>query len=250
MANELFLAGFHAVGARVRSAPETVRCVYLDTSRRDKRMMAMREALAKAGIKVVAADHARLSAMVSREVPHQGIVASVTPTQSVSMNFESLLESITSETLLLILDGVTDPRNFGACLRSADAAGATAVIVPKDRSAGMTPVTAKAAAGANEHVPVIRVTNLARAITQLRDAGVYVLGTAGETDSTIYEFDQKRAFAWVLGAEGDGMRELTRKKCDALAAIPLLGAVESLNVSVAAAVCLYETVRQRRGLGQ
>lgn len=246
MAGESFLAGFHAVGARLRSAPESIRCVYIDFSRKDKRMAAMRDSLEKAGVKLVAADARRLSAMVGREIPHQGLVASVLPTASVSLDMKTLLEKIDDKTLILVLDGVTDPRNFGACLRSADAAGATCVIVPKDRSAGMTPVTAKAAAGANESVPVVRVVNLARAITELKDAGVFVIGAAGETDQTIYSFDQKRAVAWVLGAEGEGLRELTRKKCDALAAIPLLGSVESLNVSVAAAVCLYETVRQRR----
>lgn len=240
------LAGFHAVGARLRFAPETIRCVYLDAQRKDKRMVRLSEDLKKNGIKTIYADTKRLSAMVSGEIPHQGVVAQVKALPAAAMSFDELLDQISSRTLLLILDGVTDPRNFGACLRCADAAGVQAVIVPKDRSAGMTPVTAKAAAGAAETVPVIRVTNLASAIVELKDAGVLVVGTAGETDKTIYEFDQNRAFAWVLGAEGEGMRQLTRKRCDDLAAIPLLGSVESLNVSVAAGVCLYETVRQRR----
>ena len=159
---------------------------------------------------------------------------------------DTLLDSITPDTLLLVLDGVTDPRNFGACLRVADAAGVQAVIAPRDRSASFSPAAAKAAAGAWESVPVVTVTNLAASITELRDAGVMVVGTAGEAQKTIYEFDQKRAFAWVLGAEGEGLRQLTRKRCDELAKIPMFGAVDSLNVSVATGVCLFETVRQRQ----
>ena len=146
----------------------------------------------------------------------------------------------------MILDGVTDPRNFGACLRVADAAGVQAVIAPKDRSASFSPAAAKAAAGAWETVPVVTVTNLAASIVELKDAGVLVVGAAGETEKSIYDFDQKRAFAWVLGAEGEGLRQLTRKRCDDLAKIPMMGTVESLNVSVAAGICLFETARQIR----
>ena len=160
-----------------------------------------------------------------------------------------LLDQITDRTLLLILDGVTDPRNFGACLRAADAAGVQAVIVPRDRSARMTPAAAKAAAGAAETVPVVSVTNLASAIMELRDNGVFVAGTAGETDTTIYDVAQARAFAWVLGAEGEGLRQLTRRRCDVLAAIPMVGSVESLNVSVASGICLFESLRQRIAAG-
>ena len=162
-----------------------------------------------------------------------------------TLTFDELLDSITDKTLLLILDGVTDPRNFGACLRVADAAGVQAVVAPKDRSASFSPVAAKAAAGAWETVPVVSVTNLAASIVELREAGVLVVGTAGEAEKSIYDFDQKRAFAWVLGAEGEGLRQLTRKRCDELAKIPMLGTVESLNVSVASGICLFETVRQR-----
>ena len=162
-----------------------------------------------------------------------------------TLTFDELLDSITDKTLLLILDGVTDPRNFGACLRVADAAGVQAVVAPKDRSASFSPAAAKAAAGAWETVPVVSVTNLAASIVELREAGVLVVGTAGEAEKSIYDFDQKRAFAWVLGAEGEGLRQLTRKRCDELAKIPMLGTVESLNVSVASGICLFETVRQR-----
>ena len=190
-------------------APETISVVYADPSRRDKRMRDMREKLLAAGVRVMNADAKRLDGMASG-VPHQGIVALAEETH-VELDFADLLDQITDKTLLLILDGVTDPRNFGACLRTADAAGVQAVVVPRDRSAGMTPAAMKAAAGAAETVPVVTVTNL----------------------------------AWVLGAEGDGLRQLTRKRCDDLAAIPMTGAVESLNVSVAAGICLFESVRQR-----
>lgn len=190
------------------------------------------------------ADAERLDRIAGHGVQHQGIVA-VGSVLEKTLSFDELLDSITDKTLLLILDGVTDPRNFGACLRVADAAGVQAVIAPLNRSSHVTPAAAKAAAGAEESVPVVYVVNLASAIAELRDAGVMVVGTAGETDRSIYDFDQKRAFAWVLGAEGEGLRQLTRKRCDALAAIPMMGSVESLNVSVAAGVCLFESVRQR-----
>lgn len=240
---EVVLAGFHAVNARARTKPETIRIVYVDPDRRDKRMHECIERLKSLNIKVVGADDSRLRRM-SPDVPHQGIVALAAEVAN-RLSFEELLDAITPNTFLLLLDGVTDPRNFGACLRTADAAGVQAVIAPKDRSAALSPASAKAAAGAWESVPVITVTNLAGSIMDLRDAGVLCVGAAGETDKTIYDFDQKRAFAWVLGAEGEGLRQLTRRRCDALARIPMAGAVESLNVSVAAGICLYETVRQR-----
>lgn len=240
----MVLAGFHAVGARLKTAPETLEAVYADPQRRDKRMREMREKLMAAGIRVMNADAKRLDGMAG-DVPHQGIVA-LAEEREATLEFDELLDQIDADTLLLILDGVTDPRNFGACLRVADAAGVQAVVVPRDRSASMTPAALKAAAGAAETVPVVSVTNLAGAIVELRDAGVTVIGTAGEADKTIYEYDQKKAFAWVLGAEGDGLRQLTRKRCDGLASIPMAGAVESLNVSVASGICLFETARQRR----
>ena len=226
------LASFHAVTARLRLNPESIDEVYVDRSRHDRRMHEMCEKLKAAGIRPVGADAERLDRIAGHGVQHQGIVA---------------VGSVLEKTLLLILDGVTDPRNFGACLRVADAAGVQAVIAPLNRSSHVTPAAAKAAAGAEESVPVVYVVNLASAIAELRDAGVMVVGTAGETDRSIYDFDQKRAFAWVLGAEGEGLRQLTRKRCDALAAIPMMGSVESLNVSVAAGVCLFESVRQRVG---
>lgn len=244
MSKQVVLAGFHAVNSRVRVKPDSIKVVYVDPTRRDKRMQESRARLQEAGVKVMNADVKRLDGMAP-DIPHQGIVALANEIEN-ALTFDELLDQITDKTLLLILDGVTDPRNFGACLRVADAAGVQAVIAPKDRSASFSPAAAKAAAGAWETVPVVTVTNLAASIVELRDAGVTVVGTAGETDKTIYEFDQNRAFAWVLGAEGDGLRQLTRKRCDDLAKIPMFGGCESLNVSVAAGICLYESVRQRK----
>lgn len=245
--SSIVLAGFHAVGARLRMDPESISAVYVDLARRDKRMREMREKLIAAGIRVMNADDGRLTGMAP-DVPHQGIVA-LAEEKKAELDFADLLDEITPETLLLVLDGVTDPRNFGACLRVADAAGVQAVVVPRDRSAHMTPAAAKAAAGAAETVPVVTVTNLASAIVELRDAGVTVVGTAGEAEKTIDDFVQTGAFAWVLGAEGEGLRQLTRKRCDDLARIPMTGAVESLNVSVASGICLFESARQRRAAG-
>ena len=244
MAKSMILAGFHAVGARLRKDPDSIHCVYVDPARRDKRMMQMRDELKALGVRVMQASHERLNGMVSRDIPHQGIVA-MADSLEVAMTFDDLMNDIRPDTLLLILDGITDPRNFGACLRSADAAGVQAVIIPKDRSASVTPAATKAAAGASETVPVVTVTTLAAAIVELRDAGVTVVGAAGEATKTIYDFDQTGAFAWVMGAEGPGLRQLTRKRCDDLAKIPLTGSVESLNVSVATGICLFESVRQR-----
>ena len=244
MAKSMILAGFHAVGARLRKDPDSIHCVYVDPARRDKRMMQMRDELKELGVRVMQASHERLNGMVSRDIPHLGIVA-MADNLDVALSFDELMNNIRPDTLLLILDGITDPRNFGACLRSADAAGVQAVIIPKDRSASVTPAAAKAAAGASETVPVVTVTNLAAAIVELRDAGVTVVGAAGEATKTIYDFDQTGAFAWVMGAEGPGLRQLTRKRCDDLAKIPLTGSVESLNVSVATGICLFESVRQR-----
>jgi 23S rRNA (guanosine2251-2'-O)-methyltransferase len=247
VSRETILGGFHAIGARLRHAPESIEVAYLDPSRRDARMRELRQRLEAAGVRVVAADAQRLRGLAG-DVPHQGAVALARELEP-KLDFDQLLDAITPRSLLLVLDGVTDPRNLGACLRVADAAGVQAVIVPRDRSAGLGVATLKAAAGAGESVPLISVTNLARAITDLQAEGVRVVGAAGEAQHSLYEIDQTGPFAWVLGAEGEGMRRLTRERCDALAAIPLLGAVESLNVSVAAGICLYESVRQRRAAG-
>jgi 23S rRNA (guanosine2251-2'-O)-methyltransferase len=244
MTGKRILAGFHAVGARLRHAPESIEAIYVDARRRDGRMAQLQQRAAEMKVRVVAADADRLRSMAG-EAPHQGVVAVAAQLDQV-LSLDDVLNDVRPDTLLLLLDGVTDPRNLGACLRVADAAGVQAVMVPRDRSAGLTPSALKAAAGAAEAVPLIDVTNLARAMDDLRDAGVRLIGAAGEAERSLYDMDLTGPVGWVLGAEGAGMRRLTRERCDVLASIPILGHVESLNVSVAAGICLYEAVRQRR----
>jgi 23S rRNA (guanosine2251-2'-O)-methyltransferase len=241
------LAGFHAVGARLRHAPDSIEAIYVDARRRDSRMMQLQQRAAEAGVRVVAADAARLRGLAG-EVQHQGLVALAVDIEQ-AITLDDTLRDVGPGTFLLLLDGVTDPRNLGACLRVADAAGVQAVVVPRDRSAGLTPAALKAAAGAVETVPLLPVTNLARAMDEMRDAGVRLVGAAGEAPQSLFDVDLTGALAWALGAEGTGLRRLTRERCDALACIPILGRVESLNVSVAAGICLYESVRQRRAAG-
>lgn len=243
-ADQQVLAGFHAVAGRLKHAPESVQALYIDAERQDGRMRQLLAQAEAAGVRVIAAEARRLQGLAGT-VPHQGVVAVCGQPAQAAVNFDDLLNAVTPSTLFLLLDGVTDPRNLGACLRTADAAGATAVLVPRDRSAAMSPVVAKAAAGAAESTPLIAVTNLARAMGDLKEAGVWIAGAAGEAEQSVYELDLTGPLAWVLGAEGEGMRRLTRERCDFLAHIPLHGQVESLNVSVATGICLFETQRQR-----
>jgi 23S rRNA (guanosine2251-2'-O)-methyltransferase len=238
------LAGFHAVIGRLKHAPASVAAIYVDAERQDGRMRQLLARADEAGVRVIAADPRRLQGLAG-SVPHQGVVAvCAAPTQA-AVSFDDLLNAVQPTTLILLLDGVTDPRNLGACLRTADAAGAAAVVVPRDRSAAMSPLVAKAAAGAAESTPLVAVTNLARAMADLKEAGVWIAGAAGEAEQSVYELDLTGPIAWVLGAEGEGMRRLTRERCDFLAHIPMHGQVESLNVSVATGICLFETQRQR-----
>ncbi len=244
MSGKRIVAGFHAVTARLRHAPESVEALYVDAARRDKRMQQLLARAEAAGIRATSADASRLQRLAGATA-HQGVVA-LCRQADVARSLDEVLEGADPQTLLLLLDGVTDPRNLGACMRTAEAAGVRAVIVPRDRSAGLTPVVAAAAAGAAETLPLIPVTNLARAMDEIRAAGVWIVGAAGEADKTLYEIDLVRPVAWALGAEGEGLRRLTREKCDWLVRIPLFGHIESLNVSVAAGVCLFETLRQRQ----
>jgi 23S rRNA (guanosine2251-2'-O)-methyltransferase len=239
------LVGFHAVTGRLASAPESVAALYVDPQRHDQRMRRLCEQAEAAGVRVMHADARRLHGLAG-EVPHQGVVAVCEGPAALHRSLDDVLADVDARTLLLLLDGVTDPRNLGACLRTADAAGAKAVIVPRDRSASMTPAVAKASAGAAESTPLVTVTNLARAMEEIKQAGIWIAGAAGDAERPLYELDLTGPIAWVLGAEGEGLRRLTRDKCDWLASIPLAGKVESLNVSVATGVCLFETVRQRR----
>ena len=238
-----FLFGFHAVSARLRAHPDSVREIFLDAARQAPRARDLLTLAQQHGVKVVGVDEKRLEGLARGE-RHQGVVARVDPLDT-RLDLQDLLERARGPAFLLLLDGVTDPHNLGACLRTADAMGVDGVILPKDRSAGLTGTVAKVASGAAESVPVVTVTNLVRAMEELKEAGVWLMGAAGEAGQSLLDTDLTGPVGWVLGAEGPGLRRLTRERCDALVRIPMFGQVESLNVSVAAALCLYETRRQR-----
>lgn len=237
------LFGFHAVGVRLRTAPKSILELYVDASRKDARMRQFLQKAQEAGLRPIEADGLRL-ARLAGSGGHQGVVARVEPLAATT-SLDDLLDTLQEPPLLLVLDGVTDPHNLGACLRVADGAGAHAVIAPKDHAVGINATVAKVASGAAETVPYFMVTNLARTLGELKERNIWCLGLSDEATQSLYEADLKTATALVLGAEGTGLRQLTRKTCDALVSIPMLGAVESLNVSVASGICLYEAVRQR-----
>jgi 23S rRNA (guanosine2251-2'-O)-methyltransferase len=239
------LFGFHAVGVRVKTAPQSIIEIYFDPTRRDARMRQFIERATESGVRLIEADGPRL-AKLSGGHGHQGVAARVSEIKQVH-SLDELLEGIEKieAPLILVLDGVTDPHNLGACLRVADGAGAHAVIAPKDHAVGINATVAKVASGAAETVPYFMVTNLARTLNELKERNIWIIGTSDDAPKTLYQVDLKGATALVLGAEGDGMRQLTRKTCDELISIPMCGGVESLNVSVASGVCLYEARRQR-----
>ena len=246
MSTPKVLFGFHAVGVRLKTAPASIIEVYVDPTRRDARMKQFLSRAAEAGVRVIEADGPRLIKLTG-SAGHQGVAARVQAVEGVR-TLDELLDDLQEQgtvPLLLVLDGVTDPHNLGACLRVADGAGAHAVIAPKDHAAGINATVAKVASGAAETVPYFMVTNLARTLGELKERGIWVVGAADDAEQTLYDVDLAMATALVLGAEGPGMRQLTRKTCDALVRIPMMGAVESLNVSVASGVCLYEARRQR-----
>jgi 23S rRNA (guanosine2251-2'-O)-methyltransferase len=237
--------GLHAVNAVLVRAPERLLEIWLAQPRDDARVRELKRNAELAGVHLHSAGVDALLKMVGN-VNHQGVVAAIRPLKPWNeTDLAEAIQSLGDETLLLVLDGVTDPHNLGACLRTAEAAGVQAVITPKDRSAGVDGVVRKVAAGAADFVPVASVTNLARTLDLLKRAGVWVIGLDGETQQTLFDADLKRPLALVLGAEGDGMRRLTRERCDFLVRIPMIGKVESLNVSVAAGVALFEARRQR-----
>jgi 23S rRNA (guanosine2251-2'-O)-methyltransferase len=243
MAEGAIVFGFHAVTARLRHSPESVKEVLIDERRSDPRLKRLLELAAGQGVRVQPTPSHRLDGFV-KGARHQGVVALVSPV-SKARDLEDVLAQAGAAPLLLVLDGVQDPHNLGACLRVADALGANAVLAPKDRAVGLTPTVEKVASGAAETTPYIMVTNLARSLRTLQEAGLWVIGTAQDAPSGIGDCDLKQGVALVLGAEGQGMRRLTTETCDQLAAIPMVGRVESLNVSVAAGICLYEARRQR-----
>ena len=243
MSSPKVLFGFHAVGVRLKVAPESIVEVYFEATRRDARMRQFIERAKEAGVRLIEADGLRLSKLAGSH-GHQGVAALVKPME-LARSLDDLLDTLTEPPLLLVLDGVTDPHNLGACLRVADGAGAHAVIAPKDHAAGLNATVSKVASGAADTVPYFMVTNLARTLNELKERNIWIIGTAGEAEKSIYQVEMKGPTALVLGAEGPGMRQLTRKTCDELVHIPMKGAVDSLNVSVASGVCLYEALRQR-----
>lgn len=245
MSQAKVLFGFHAVGVRMKTAPQSVIEVVFDASRRDARMRQFLDRAREAGVRLIEADALRVAKLAGSH-GHQGVAARVHALES-AHSLDDLLDALHAPPLLLVLDGVTDPHNLGACLRVADGAGAHAVIAPKDHAAGLNATVAKVASGAAETVPYFMVTNLARTLGELKERNIWCVGLAGEAEKSVYQVDLRGPIALVLGAEGPGLRQLTRKTCDELIQIPMAGAVESLNVSVASGVCLYEARRQRLG---
>jgi 23S rRNA (guanosine2251-2'-O)-methyltransferase len=243
MSSPKVLFGFHAVGVRLKTAPRSIIEIYFEPTRRDARMRQFIERATEAGVRLIEADGMRLAKLAGSH-GHQGVAARVEPLAQ-THSLDDLLDTIEGPPLLLVLDGVTDPHNLGACLRVADGAGAHAVIAPKDHAVGINATVAKVASGASETVPYFMVTNLARTLNELKERSIWCIGTSDGTSKTIYQADLKTPVALIMGAEGEGMRQLTRKTCDELVGIPMRGAVESLNVSVASGVCLYEALRQR-----
>ena len=248
-AGEAAAYGIHAVRVLLTRSPRRVRRLLLLARRDDRRLGELRALAERAGIAVASVDEAELAALTN-EGRHQGAVAVLAQEASGATDPETRLEEALAAArgppLLLVLDGVQDPHNLGACLRTADAAGACAVIAPRDRAAGLTPVVRKVAAGAAETVPFIAVVNLARTLRALKERGIWLVGTDDQAPASLYDADLAGATALVMGSEGTGLRRLTRECCDQLVAIPMAGGVESLNVSVASGVLLFEAVRQRR----
>jgi 23S rRNA (guanosine2251-2'-O)-methyltransferase len=243
MSETRLIYGFHAVVSRLRQKAAGIHEIYVDAARGDRRARDLAQAAQARGVRVIQVEGARLDGMTGH-ARHQGVAARVEAAVP-AQDLEDILAGLGEPALLLILDGVTDPHNLGACLRVADAMGVHAVIAPKDRAAGMTPVVEKVASGAAETVPFLAVTNLARTMRELKEREIWVIGADQGAARDLYSVKLQGPLAWVLGAEGEGMRRLTRESCDELARIPMLGTVESLNVSVSAGIVLAETRRQR-----
>lgn len=236
--------GVHAVTAVLERDAKSVLELWVDGNRRDSRIAELLEKAIEHGVKVMQVTREALDA--EAEGSHQGVVAWAEPAKPLKEHMlEQLLDGLEEPPFLLILDTVQDPHNLGACMRSADAAGVHAVIVPKDKAASLGPTVRKVAVGATETLPLIQVTNLARTMRWLQDRGIWLFGTAGEAEQHLYQTDLKGPLALVMGGEGKGLRRLTRENCDTLIKIPMQGSVESLNVSVATGICLFEAVRQR-----
>jgi 23S rRNA (guanosine2251-2'-O)-methyltransferase len=249
MARLRLITGFHAVTSRLRQNPKSIKEIYLDSGRDDVRMRHLAAVAQARQVRIMRIERNRLDGMAAHS-RHQGVVATI-DAATAAPDLEQMFSNLRESALLLVLDEVQDPHNLGACLRVADAFGAHAVIAPKDRACALTEAAAKVASGAAETVPYVMVSNLARTLRQLKERGIWILGAAQDAAEDITAIRLDGPLAWVLGAEGKGLRRLTREHCDCLVRIPMLGAVESLNVSVAGAICLYETRRHRaRDRGQ
>jgi 23S rRNA (guanosine2251-2'-O)-methyltransferase len=244
MSSARIIYGFHAVLSRIRQNAESIQELYVDKDRVDARMKDMLTLASDKNLRVMTLEKARLDGLAAHG-RHQGVLAKVVDTPIPYLDIHDVLETLDEPPFLLLLDGVEDPHNLGACLRVADAMGVHAVIAPKDRAAGLNATVRKVACGAAESIPFIAVTNLARTMRELKDAGIWLLGAAMEAESDLFSISMPSAVGVVMGAEGHGLRRLTAETCDALVRIPMLGSVESLNVSVASGICLYEARRQR-----
>jgi 23S rRNA (guanosine2251-2'-O)-methyltransferase len=243
--SEPVVYGLHAVTALLNNPHRVTKQLFINQEREDKRLQALLSLALQHNIPVTTLSAQKMNQRFP-DFAHQGVVASASPLPDYNEgDLSTLLQASKQPALVLILDGVTDPHNLGACLRTADAAGVDFVIIPKDKSATITPVASKVACGAAESIPVVRVTNLVRAMETIKQEGVWIYGAAGEANQMVYQLEFQSSIALVLGAEGDGLRRLTREHCDGLFALPMLGSVDSLNVSVATGVALYEVVRQR-----
>ncbi|MBR9727645.1 23S rRNA (guanosine(2251)-2'-O)-methyltransferase RlmB [Shewanella intestini] len=246
MKKQDMIFGIHATQALLNNSPERVIELWVLQGRDDERLLPLIKTASSMGISVQKSSRKVLDEKAS-STQHQGVIARVKAAKILGENDLDVLLEKTATPFLLILDGVTDPHNLGACLRNADAAGVQGIIVPKDNSVGLTAVVSKVACGAAEAVPLFQVTNLARTMRHIQDKGVWVVGTAGEADGNVYQADLKGALAIAMGSEDKGLRRLTRESCDSLVSIPMSGSVSSLNVSVATGICLFEAVRQRLG---
>ncbi len=244
MSDARVIYGFHAVLGRIRQNPEGVQEICVDKERIDARMNSLLALAKEKNLRVMQIERARLDGMTGNG-RHQGVTARVVDTPIPYLDIHDVLESLDEPAFLLVLDGVEDPHNLGACLRVADAMGVHAVIAPKDRAAGLNATVRKVACGAAESVPFIAVTNLARTLRELKEAGVWLVGAVAEAEDDLFTAKFNGPIAMVLGAEGTGLRRLTAETCDQLVRIPMFGSVESLNVSVASGICLYEARRQR-----
>lgn len=246
--SEQYIYGVHAVSALLANPRRTIHKLFINQDRLDKRALDILEKAKQLQLEVEKLTTQQMNQRFA-EFAHQGVVASAKALPDYAeADLVSLLETSKKPALILILDGITDPHNLGACLRTADATGVDFVMIPKDKSAHITPVVSKVACGAAESIPLVKVTNLVRAMELLKEHGVWIYGAAGEANSSLYQIDCSGTVALVMGAEGEGLRRLTREHCDGLFSLPMLGTVDSLNVSVATGVSLYEVVRQRKGI--